>query len=80
MIAVFRSRTQLFSFVSAFRLLGGSAEIVSTPHEAGVGCGLSASFEEQLLPKARVAVKGNSGFVGFYKILQGYPKKIAKIP
>ena len=79
MIAVFRSRTQLFSFIGAFRALGGSAEIVSTPHEAGVGCGLSASFEERFLLKARVAVKGNVGFAGFYKITQGYPKRIAKI-
>lgn len=77
MIAVFRSRTQLFSFVNAFERMGGRATIVSTPQAVGVGCGLSASFDEGYFIKARTIASGRAGFVGFYRITR--EKRIVKI-
>ena len=80
-LAVFRSRTQLFRFLDVLRSLGGNASVVSTPQEASVGCGLSARFEETDLPEARTAANAlRESFVGFYKTNGNYGKKIVKLP
>ncbi len=44
-IASFRSRQQVFAFESALKRAGVRAEIVSTPREVALGCGLSVRFD-----------------------------------
>ena len=44
-IAAFRSRQQVMRFDSALRKAGIHSEIVSTPREVSVGCGLSVAFD-----------------------------------
>ncbi len=68
MLAVFRSRAQTLEFVSRLRTAG-----VSTPAEAGVGCGISAKFEEQFYPRVRIIFgkKKYSSFSGFMKNTSG---------
>ena len=48
-LAVFRSRAQSLDYLSALKAAGVSAQAVSTPKEAGVGCGLSVKFDERAL-------------------------------
>ena len=68
-LAVFKSRSETLGYVSALRGLGVLASAVSTPKEAGVGCGISARFEEGFLQRARVALaRGHyRSFAGFLK-------------
>ncbi len=73
MLAVFRSRAQTLEFVSRLRTAGVPVQTVSTPAEAGVGCGISAKFEEQFYPRVRIIFgkKKYSSFSGFMKNSSG---------
>jgi hypothetical protein len=66
-LAVFRSRAQALDFSSRMGKKGVVVRLLNTPKEAGVGCSLSASFDEAYLGQARLAIKyGNySSFSGF---------------
>ncbi len=68
-LAVFRSRAQTLDFIALLRTLGVPAQAVSTPKEAGVGCGISARFDERFLEKAKLALKKKpySSFAGFLR-------------
>ena len=57
MLAVFRSRAQALDCVSRLRAEGVPAQAVSTPKEAGVGCGVSVKFEENFLPRVLALLK-----------------------
>lgn len=69
MLAVFRSRAQSLDFISALKAGGVPAQAVNTPKEAGVGCGISAKFEEAFFPRARacLARRQYSSFSGFMR-------------
>ncbi len=68
-LAVFRSRAQTLEYISALKRCGVPAQAVNTPKEAGVGCGISAKFEESFLSRARacLAKRQYSSFSGFMK-------------
>lgn len=68
-LAVFKSRSETLSFLARLKGSGAPASAMATPKEAGVGCGLSARFEEVFLPRARAALaKGNyRSFAGFMR-------------
>ena len=68
-LAVFRSRAQTLAFLTALRGMGAAAQAVNTPKEAGVGCGISARFEDAFLHRARRALSSGrySSFSGFMK-------------
>ena len=68
-LAVFKSRSETLGYLTALRGAGVAASAVSTPKEAGVGCGISARFEEMFFPRARaVLARGNYySFAGFFK-------------
>ncbi len=57
MLAVFRSRAQSLDCVSRLRGEGVPAQAVSTPKEAGVGCGVSVRFDEAFLPRVSALLK-----------------------
>ena len=69
-IASFRSRQQVFAFESALRRSGIHTQIVSTPREVALGCGLSVRFEEgdtnRVLDIYRRAQPAN--LIGFYHV------------
>ena len=56
-IASFRSRQQVFAFEGALSRQGLRAEVVSTPREVALGCGLSVRFEGQDAPRVLAAVE-----------------------
>ncbi len=79
-VVAFRSRTHTIKFSSFLTNSGVYNEIVNTPKEAGVGCGLSVKISKELFGIVKKAVRGLglSSFAGFFlvKIVQG--KKLVK--
>ena len=69
-LAVFKSRSETLGYISLLRTAGVPASAVATPKEAGVGCGISARFEEVFLPRARAVFTK-----GYYRSFAGYLKK-----
>lgn len=67
LIAVFKSKTELFTFINQLKYSGAIVETVATPKEARIGCGLSAKFDERFFRLA-VSVIQNYGFQSFYAI------------
>ena len=69
-VAVFKSRTQVMSFVEFMKSQGVQFKLIATPKEAHVGCGVSAEFPQIKLNLAKHVVNsiGFSAFVGFFLI------------
>ena len=55
-LAVFRSRAQSLDFLAAAKAAGIPAQAVSTPKEAGVGCGVSVKFDGGFYQRAKTLV------------------------
>ena len=72
-LAVLKSRAQTLDLVSSLRAAGVPAQAVSTPKEAGVGCGISARFEDSFFVRAKsvVAKGGYSSFAGYMRLYGG---------
>ncbi|MBQ9735000.1 MAG: DUF3343 domain-containing protein [Clostridia bacterium] len=69
-IVAFRSRAQTVRFSEFLRSNGVANEIVNTPKEAGVGCGLSVKISKGSFSLAKKAVKilSLSSFAGFFLV------------
>lgn len=69
-IAAFRSRQQVMRFDSALRRAGIRSEVISTPRDVAVGCGLSVRFDlrdtQAALNVYQRARPGN--LIGFYRV------------
>ena len=69
-IASFRSRQQVLKFEGALRRAGVRVEVITTPRDVAVGCGLSIRFE--LADQARVMETYRqlhpSNLIGFYRV------------
>ena len=66
----FRSRSDTVKFSNFLKNNGYESEIVNTPKEAGVGCGLSIKTYPSMIPLMRTAVKmaNLKSFVGFFLV------------
>ena len=69
-IAVFNSRTHTIGFIEYMRSHGIDCVAVNTPHEAGVGCGISARLPIERLSFAKhvVSALALTSFRGFFSI------------
>ena len=69
-IASFRSRQQVMKFEAALRRAGVRVEVITTPRDVSVGCGLSIRFE--LADRGRVMEVYHalrpSNLIGFYQV------------
>ena len=69
-IASFRSRQQVLKFEGALRRAGVRVEVITTPRDVAVGCGLSIRFE--LAEQGRVMEVYRqlrpSNLIGFYRV------------
>lgn len=72
-IGAFRSRQQVMRFDSALRRAGIKTEIVSTPKDISIGCGLSVRFDlndsRKVLSVYQQSRPGN--LIGFYRAEKG---------
>lgn len=75
-IAAFRSRQQVFQFDSALRRSGVHTQVISTPRDIQVGCGLSVRFDLQeknrVMDVYRRHPPGN--LIGFYSYTPSGPR------
>ncbi len=69
-IGAFRSRQQVMRFDSALRRAGVHSQVISTPRDVSVGCGLSVRFDlkdtQAVLDAYQRARPGN--LIGFYRV------------
>lgn len=69
-IAVFRSRTQVMSFIDYMQKIGVNCQLVPTPKEAKIGCGISAKLPFSKMREASAIIQGYklTAFHGFFVI------------
>ncbi len=67
LIAVFKSKTQLFIFIRLLKSNGAFVETVATPKDAKIGCGLSAKFDHGYFNLA-VKLINQNGLDTFYQM------------
>ena len=69
-IGAFRSRQQVMRFESALRRAGVRTQVISTPRDVSVGCGLSVRFDLSDTPKVRDIYRASrpSNLIGFYRV------------
>lgn len=70
MLAVFRSRSQAIDCMNKMRALNIPAQLINTPKEANVGCGLSIKFASAAATRAKnlIAKMNYSSFYGYMRI------------
>lgn len=75
-LAVFRSRAQATDCNARLRANGVPSNLVNTPKEANVGCGLSVKITQNMFPRAKMLVLNGrySAFYGFYTMQNLYGK------
>ena len=68
-VAAFRSRQQVLRFESALRQRGIPTQVVTTPRDISMGCGLSVRFPmERLGEVRRTLLASNPGnLIGLYR-------------
>lgn len=79
-IIAFRSRAHTVRFYEFLSKNGVYCEIVNTPKEAGVGCGLSVRISPNSIVVAKNAVRivGFSSFAGVFKVINDHGRRIVK--
>lgn len=79
-IVAFRSRAHTIRFANVFKESGFALEIVNTPKEAGVGCGLSVKIRKEsfLSAKKMVLKLALSSFAGFFLVSEFNNKRIVR--
>ena len=81
-IAAFRSRQQVMRFDSVLRRAGIHAEIVSTPRDVAIGCGLSVAYDLRdtaaVLDAYRRSRPGN--LIGFYEVVRAPGQRSQVVP
>lgn len=70
LLAVFRSRSQAMDCMNKMRVYRVPAQLINTPKEANVGCGLSLRIPMNFAPKAKTVIAhgGYSAFYGYLKL------------
>ena len=73
-LAIFRSRSQAVDCNIRLKSFGVAAELINTPREANIGCGLSIKIPHDLANRAKMIIrKANySAFYGYFVVQQTY--------
>ena len=69
-LLVFKSRNETLYFANMLMKNGYRANIINTPKQLGLSCGISVQFAENLLgiAKSFLRTKNFNSFVGFYRV------------
>ena len=80
LVISFRSRAETVKFSEYLRGVGIRNEIINTPKEAGVGCGLSVktATENFLAVKKAISSAPKTSFAGFFLVTVTSGKRIVK--
>lgn len=81
-IASFRSRQQVMNFENQLRRAGVRGEVVSTPREIAVGCGLSVKFAYADLARVREVCRRSppANMIGIYRAEHGMGNRPRFVP
>ena len=73
-LAIFRSRSQAVDCNIRLKSFGVAAELINTPKEANVGCGLSIKIPHNMANRAKMIIyqAKYSAFYGFFVMQQTY--------
>lgn len=79
-IVAFRSRSHTIKFANLLRERSVAMEIINTPKEAGVGCGLSVKFRKENFEVAKrlVLMVALSSFAGFFVVKEISGKRFVR--
>lgn len=79
-VIAFRSRAHTVRFYEFLKSNKIPSEIVNTPKEAGVGCGLSVKINKNYFSVAKNAVKiaSLSSFAGFFLVSDNNKRRTVK--
>lgn len=68
-VAAFRSRQQVLRFEAALRRQGVPAQVVTTPRDISMGCGLSVRFPMERLQDVRrtLLIENPGNLIGVYR-------------
>ena len=79
-IIAFRSRVHTVRYAEFLRKNGAYCQIINTPKEAGVGCGLSArvSANDFAAAKRAAAITAYSSFAGFFLVKTVGGRRVVK--
>ena len=77
-LAVFRSRSQAIDCSARLKTFGIRANLINTPREANIGCGLSIRLEPNMLERAKRVIRGAnySAFYGYFRVQSQYGRTI----
>ena len=80
LIVAFRSRSHTIKFANLLRERNVAMEIINTPKEAGVGCGLSVKIKKESfeLAKRLVLMVALSSFAGFFSVKEISGKRFVR--
>lgn len=80
LLVAFRSRNHTVKFYEDLKRIGLLAEIINTPKEAGVGCGLSVKISPSNFSviKNAVRVTGYKSFAGFFSVKHNGNKTVVR--
>lgn len=69
-LAVFRSRSHAIDCIGKLRAYKVAAQLISTPREANVGCGLSVKFSAAAFARVKAVISRENypSFHGYLKI------------
>ena len=79
-LAVFRSRSQAIDCMTKMRALNIPAQLINTPKEANVGCGLSLKFPQNAANRVKNVISrvNYSAFYGYMRIDYRSGKKLIR--
>lgn len=70
-IVAFRSRQHAFHFSQVLRQEGYAVQVMSTPKEVALGCGLSVRYSHYMRPQVlRILKRYNKPIQGVYHVLR----------
>ena len=81
-IAAFRSRQMVLRFDGALRRAGIASDIVSTPREVAVGCGLSVRFDLRDWNAVQTVYSQmpTGNLIGFYQVIAAPAQRPQIVP
>ena len=73
-LAIFRSRSQAVDCNIRLKKYGVAAELINTPKEANIGCGLSVKIPHEMAGRAKMIISKAkySALYGYYVVQQTY--------
>ncbi len=79
-VVAFRSRAHTVKFSNLLSSIGVANQIINTPKQAGVGCGLSVKIDKSnffTVKRVALSAKLNS-FAGFFLVKTAFNKSVVK--